>query len=497
MTADRLALVAATTDTLLTYALYVDPDPLVVNAAATLTLVVSNSSRQAITCTSIQVTLPVGTNAKDLIASGAGMQTQVPTGWNAATNNGVITLTPSGDAGKIAGQGISFLIATTTNGETGTATITVSETASSPSQPSAARTATIPVAKFPTQFRLGDLTVTEPENHDVPAGGTATLMWIGQGDGVTYTMDYQPADAGKPVSDPVGSTGPYTSQPLTRSGGVTFTLTASVAVPGQDQPLIAQRQQTVSVETLSLHFEAAPTTVGRNGLVRFEWNAPNAASCRLDPDGVTLPTSGKYYVIVRDSRTYTMNAFPAQGEAIQQQVTITVDPGIVQTEAGFVVTGKQGGKGAQGNPDASDGIGMGGTGGRGEDAVLQQSIPPLDPSSRPARVIPISVSGGKGGTGGDGGMTYMTDPFLSGEQSGPGYGGLGGNAIVNVTLDGSGTPAQYLFMVVPGPGGDTGQTTYLPVPPFPNRGTTYPPDQPGQPGSVTITIDGQVVTPPS
>jgi hypothetical protein len=462
MTATRLALAATSTDTLLSYALYVDPDPLQVNAAATLTLVVSNGSRQAITCSSIRVTLPAGTNAKDLIPSAAAVETQVPPNWSAAAAGGVITLTPSGDAGTIKGESVTFVVVTKTNGEPGTATVTIDETASSPSQPSDTRTTTIPVAKFPIQFRLSDLIVTDPSDHDVPAGGAATLMWTGQGDLVSYTMEYQPADdEGSLVSETVGSTGPYTTKvPLTRSGSVTFTLTASLKVPGQDQPLIVPRQQTVSVETLSLDVIVGPPTVGVNGLVKLHWDAPNADHCTLE-DGTPLPPSGTRYFVLRNTRKFTVTAI-GLGDLKQQQFTVTVDPNIKPTENGYVVAGNTGKQGCGGRSCSDDRPPCHPTSGeqgqRGGDAILRRQLPPLDTiHDRPARVLPIAVTGGRGGPGGDGGARWtMGGQDHDRQPQGPG--GSGGDAILDVTLDARNEPAaQYIIQQLsagaPGDGG--------------------------------------------
>jgi hypothetical protein len=477
MSTGSLPLQPTSSDTLLTYALFLEPDPLQVDAAAILTLVVSNSSRQAITCSSIQVTLPVGTNAKDLIVSGATIETIVPKDWSAGSAGGVITLTPSGNAGKIEGAGLTFVIATTTNGQPGTAPVTIGETASAPSQPSKTRTATIAVTKFPAQFRLGDLIVTTPQNHDVPEGDTATLMWSGQGSGVTYTMAYQPTDNGAPVNDGVGSTGPYTSKPLTRAGSVTFTLTASVTVPGQDQPLIVQRQQTVSIiEALSLDVDVVPPVVGVNGLVRLRWSARNADYCLLD-DGTQVPASGMRYFILRKLRIFNVTAV-AGSKVKTVQRAADVDAAIKPTVGGYSAEGGPGGPGYPGIVcDANSGSGCtptaGSSGDPGWPAVLRGRWPALA-NTRAAPVIPVVVTGGRGGDGGPGGWRESGGTRTDVQASG--YGGPGGNATLDVTLDGSGEAAQYIIQISAGQPGDGGG---------------------GKPGNVSATIDGVPVTLPA
>jgi hypothetical protein len=281
MTITRLALVATNSDTLLTYALYVDPDPLDVSAAARLTLVVSNSTRHAITCTSIQVMFLQGPDAKDLTPANAAIQTQVPTCWSAARAGGDITLTPSGDAGTIGGLGLSFLIATTTNDQPGTATITIAEAASSPSQPSQTRTATIAVPKFPTRFSLSDLVATPDE---IPFGGSVSLTWTGtQIAGATYKLQ---SPGSQPVT--VGNTGPY-AVPSLKIFPAVFTLTVSLTVPGQDDPLTVQKQTTVMQEPKLriLDFTASKRVVSvDDGKLALTWETLRATSLTLALAGV-------------------------------------------------------------------------------------------------------------------------------------------------------------------------------------------------------------------
>ena len=105
---DALTMTGGTT--LLSYALLPSPDPLTAGAtAASLTLVVSNDGSQLVNCTQIMVILPVGPNAKDLTAD-AGLQTQVPDGWDAALDGGVVTLTPVTPPAQIGREGLAFVI---------------------------------------------------------------------------------------------------------------------------------------------------------------------------------------------------------------------------------------------------------------------------------------------------------------------------------------------------------------------------------------------------
>jgi hypothetical protein len=452
--------------TLLTYTLLPAPDPLQVDNPGILTLTVSkslNSPDGAITCSQIVVTLPEGKSA-DTLMPDASIKTQVPTDpkgnklWSAANDDGVITLTPTGtNAGQFRAQGVSFVFSGfTVNHQPGTTTVSIDETASADSAPTpAVRTADLLVPKFPAQFSLTDLTLIDPTTPDIPYGGSAELMWTGTGDGVSYSLEYQPADDGPVMSPAVGSQGPYTADNLTRTGSVTFTLTAEVTVPGRDNPLIVTRQLTVSIETPALKASMQPLFVPPNGLARLEWDALNMVSCTLNPGGLGPPgqvlgKSGVLLFLIPGSpatRLFSITATPAKGEPIGQQFTITVDPNIKANQPGIEAAGQQGPTGQQGSVGND-----GGTGGPGLDPVLRKTVPALDLTSNPARIIPITVTGGKGGTGGQGG-----DPDASGWPGDGGQGGPGGNATLDLTIDPSlGPPAQYIINVLPGPGGDGG-----------------------------------------
>lgn len=447
---------AATDATLLTYRLGHDPDPLRVGQPATLTLLVSNSGRGFVTCSSITVTMTPGKNAKNLTDQVDAIEVSKPAGWDVAAEAGTFTLTPSGDAGRIGPAGLAFVFAAIeVNSEPGTATIAIDEMAEAGDQPLETRSTGIDVPKFPTAFRLGELQC-DPE--DIPAGGSVALMWAGTGDKVSYSIDYQPADSGTPVHVPVGSAGPYPSVGLTRSGDVVFTLSAEFTVPGQDKPLVARRQATATVEALRLdHFVVQPPAVGVNGLVRLSWDAPNAEYCTLE-DGTKLDASGTFYLLLQESRDFTLTAYGALGQVDQRQARISVDPRIQPNEAGYAVVGITGDRGPPGISVAGGGEGhgpgnptAGGTGGRGGDAVLRMSLPPLDHSNRPARVIPIHVTGGTGGDGGPGGDFYGVGRMPNGD------GGPGGDALLDITLDAPNeSPAQYVIVLTPGAGGPLG-----------------------------------------
>lgn len=442
-------------DTLLNYAFLPTPDPLQAGVTATLTLVASNPGRNDVTVTSIVVTLPVGTNARSLTPDATGIQTQLPTGWNASPpSGGSFTLTPTGDAARVGANGVTFLFArVAVNAEPGTTRITIDETAASTSQPIARERSTdVPVDKFPQQFAVSGLNATPLR---VDQDGTTTLMW--NGTGADYRIYYDPG-SGQPVDEPVGTAGPYVATGLVRPAGVNFTLKVSVRVPGQDLPLVVQRQVHVDVAAVTIDdFSASPSTVGENGLTRLSWRTSNAATVTLDPGNLSVPARGVRFVAVAPGQgLFTLTARGSNPKwSAQQQRTVAIDRSIVATEAGWVKVGKKGDDGPNGVTDRS-GNGTNGTRGEpGEPVSLTGKIPVLDPSSRPARVLPITLTGGRGGKGGNGGDAVQSCE----EQGTPGAGnngGPGGDATVDATFDETLPPAQYLVTVAGGPGGDKG-----------------------------------------
>jgi hypothetical protein len=233
-----------------------------------------------------------------------------------------------------------------------------------------------------------------------------------------------------------------------------------------------QKQKTVTIATLSLSMSVLPTSVGANGLALVRWEALNATSCVLDPGGDALPTSGSRYILIPQTTSVTITARNAAGGIKQEQRTIIVDPSIQPNVTGKSVVGADGGAGRDGGiPYSMDG----GEGGEGGDATLTGSLPPLDTSSRPARVMPITVIGGTGGRGGH--AIPENEHGLSGKA---GKGGRGGDVKLDVTLEASaGAPVQYIVQLRGGKGGEGGMGT----------SRKYPQPGPrGRDGIVTIKL---------
>ena len=455
-------------NTQLSYAFEVT-DPIVAGGGIAMILVVSNPD-DAVVCQSIELAFPEGTNATDLIAGGAAISTQPQSGWTVGTDGGNVTFTAPDGGVSVEGQSLAFVLQTTANASPGSPDVTLTEICSDGQGGSQQGTGIFSLTKFPAGFSLSDLATLTEAGIDIPYGQPALLTWAATGDGVSCTLEYQPADSGDRVSQGVPNVAPaagFQTDPLTRSNSVTFTLTAQVEVLGQDNPLTAHRQCTVTVETMSLSFVVEPPAVGVNGLVRLTWNAPNADHCELQ-DGTILPASGTKYVLLQASRTLIITAYGADGQMRQQSASVSVDPSIVPNETGFVMTGQAGPTGSDAvivHQRSTEGGAIvavpPGPGGQGENVDLTVALPPLDTTTNPARVLPLTVTGGVGGPGGPAALYVPQGP-----------GGPGGNAVLTATFDPTQTPpAQFIVTLTGGAGGG---------------GSSQ-----GTPGSASATIDGQ------
>jgi hypothetical protein len=263
---------------LLQYALLTAPEPLQAGTTANLTLTISNGGRQFVTVTKIVITLPLGTDAKDL-SSSSTFQTSATSGWNLAQSGGSLTLTPASGTGPIGANAVVVTIANVAiNAQPGIANISISETAAAGGGSPVLSSTSLPAAKFPVQFSVSDLTVTPTE---VPYGGSVSVMWTGtQVEAATYTLDWPDAPT-HPV--PVANVGPYQANNLTIFPAV-FTLTVSLTVPGQDQPLIVQRQATVT-QTPKVGiswFGGSKPSVGGAETFELTWDVQLATSLTLE-----------------------------------------------------------------------------------------------------------------------------------------------------------------------------------------------------------------------
>jgi len=299
--------------TLLDYEILPQPNPLQAGAAgAMLTLAVSNGTRTMVTCSEIALTVVVGTAARALVADATGITTVAPQGWSVAQDAGTFTLTPdTPEAGQIGPRGLSFVFAALDiNDQVGTTQVTIDETAFTPTHPRQERTGIIPLPKFPTRFTVSDLSVKPLE---VSAGDSATVNWSGSP--AEYALAFNPGSGMQTVT--VGSLGPYVAEDLTRYPQVVFTLIVSYADPGQDQPLVVQKQASVQVDPL-LPVVTSFSGHASGGQAWFDWASQNADSCTLNalpqllnPSGqaVLLPAGRiRYSLVANSSRTRTSSA---------------------------------------------------------------------------------------------------------------------------------------------------------------------------------------------
>ena len=289
--------------TLLDYEILPQPNPLQAGEPAVLTLAVSNHRRTWITCSSITLTIRVGTNARDLVGDATGITSAAPPGWNVAQAEGTFTLTPNTPAdGRIGPSGLSFVFARLViNGEVGVTVVAIDEMAAPGQEPPEERSGTIPLPKFPSEFTLSDLAVNPRE---VPAGNAATVNWSGWAQ-ASYVLEFD-AGSGRQVL-PVGNLGPYVAESLTRYPEVLFTLMASYAAPGQDQPVVVQKQAAVQVDlpppvVTSFRGHAAA------GRASFDWATRNADSCTMNALPQLLNASGHAGPLATDRIRYTLVA---------------------------------------------------------------------------------------------------------------------------------------------------------------------------------------------
>lgn len=320
-------------DLLLAYAVSTDPDPLQAATVeglppATLTIVVSNDTRAVVECQSISFSFKVGKNAKDLTEDAGHVVTTKPDGWSFVRSGGVFTATPATPAdGRVGSAGLTFTISNiNVNTQPGTFDLTVTEVASqprlSPPVPAETRTNDIPLAKFPAHFTVGELKATPPI---IPKGGSTTLSWDGTG-GATYELQYADDDGNTVTikhpkgesNRPLPPTGSYTVNDLQHDPTV-FYLIVTLQVPGQDYPVVFQRDRTVTVAPPKpvincFRIEAEPARPDRPPSFMLSWDVVGPFQITyLDADGQTqrldrIPDGATSYRVFpsREQTVYTL-----------------------------------------------------------------------------------------------------------------------------------------------------------------------------------------------
>jgi hypothetical protein len=316
--------------TLLSYAVSGNQDPIQASpqdgdpSVLTLMIVVSNSTHELIDCQSISFGFLKGTDAKDLFSDATGIGTTHPKGWNLTQNGSLFTATPeTAKDGQIGRDGLTFVLSgIKVNEQPGTTDMTITEV-------TAHNTATFsyPLEKFPQQFEIGSLTA---QPLIVNEGSSTTLFWNGTGGG-TYELMYANEDGntvtimhpeGEP-DQPLPANGSYTIDKLKVTPTMTFYLLVTLQVAGQQEPLKAQRQCTVTVippkPTInSFTITANPVTPGQPFSFILNWDIVGAFQITAN-DGQggqerTLPipkNATSYQVFPTQLITnYTLTVFP-------------------------------------------------------------------------------------------------------------------------------------------------------------------------------------------
>lgn len=320
-------------DPLLTYAVSANQVPIQASpqtgatSVVTLMIVVSNDTHKLIDCESISFSFFQGTDAQDFFSDSTGIGTSATTGWSINQSGALFTATPDTVAdGEIGASGLTFILSgIKVNEQPGTTNMTITEVTVSNTG-----TLEVPLAKFPQQFEVGDL-VAIPTPPIVNQGDNITLSWSGTGGKATYALSYADED-GHTVTitetkdvppQPLPSTGSYTIDDLQVTPMMTFYLVVTLQIPGQDQPLLVQRQCTVTVNPpqptiYSFTIAANPVIPGQQLSFTLNWDVIGSFQITAN-DGqsgqqrvLPIPNNATSYLVIPTqlTTTYTLTVFP-------------------------------------------------------------------------------------------------------------------------------------------------------------------------------------------
>jgi hypothetical protein len=322
---------------LLDYDVNTEPESLQAGTPGDLTLVISNHGRQGVTVANVVITLPIGTNAKDLTPS-FDFDTGATSGWNLTQDGGVLTLTPATGTGPVGKHAVLVMINNVAvNDEPGTFEILIEETAALGDGPATTGSKSFALTKVPAEFSLSGLSVTPAY---VRSGDSVSVMWSGsQADQASYTLDYPEAPE-HPI--PVSNAGPYTATGLTVLPSV-FTLNVTLTVPGKDQPVIVQKQATVSEKPIPYIKEFGQSKLvlsGADDRLVLSWDVQFARSLTLALD--QLP--GEVGVAGRESCVVTASGSPTivVADAAGNQIGTLTPPDPFPQSLTFVLTASEG-----------------------------------------------------------------------------------------------------------------------------------------------------------
>jgi hypothetical protein len=321
-------------DPLLKYAVSANQDPIQASpqqgdpSLLTLIIVVSNDTHKMINCQSISFGFLQGKNAKDLFTDSTGIGSSAPKGWTIKQAGSLFTATPDpskdGHNGKIGLDSLTFVLSKIkVNEEPGTTHMKVTEATTK-------HTGTLdyPLAKFPEHFEVGPLAAKPPI---VDEGGSTTLFWSGTGGGAIYELQYVD-DNGNTVTishtkgepdQPLPSTGSYMLDNLQVTPLMTFYLMVTLQITGQNHPLQAQRECTVTVKPPrpainSFTITANPIMPGKQFSFTLDWDVVGSFQITAnDGQGGTervlpIPNDAASYRVFPTQlvTTYTLTVFP-------------------------------------------------------------------------------------------------------------------------------------------------------------------------------------------
>jgi hypothetical protein len=315
---------------LLSYAVSANQSPIQASpqtgdpSIVTLMIVVSNNTHQVIDCQSISFGFLQGSNAKDFFSDSTGIGTSAPTGWSIQQDGALFTVTPeTADAGQIGATGLTFVLSNIqVNQQVGTTDMTITEVTSSNTG-----TLSYPLAKFPTEFAVGQLTANPVT---VIQGESTTLSWTCS-PGAVYVLQYLDVNGNQVVitetkdNQPLPAVGSYTIEKLQVNPTIIY-LIVTLPVPGQNQPLVFNTWFPVSVSIPNVKinsFTASTQTVQCPGdEVTFTWDVTAATQVQFNGEVVDGNTST---IPVSASGLIMLQALGQGGPAISS-IFITVSP---------------------------------------------------------------------------------------------------------------------------------------------------------------------------
>ncbi|MEU0939031.1 hypothetical protein [Embleya sp. NPDC005971] len=272
---------------LLDYAIVSNPFPLQASAPAgeatiaRLDMVVSAPPGDPVTCSRMEIHLPIGDSAQSLVSTADGITTTPPTGWtgtvtSTATATATVTFTPPGNSFVFDQDGVVASIGgLRINKEPGNAEVRITEHPVAVKSPIVLVLAKHPhrppvPAGSPNRFsarRWADDTLNPSPATEVTAGQKVTLTWQHRPDVERYLFT-------QPLNSDLAATGHdvtqatrWDSAPLLRP--TTFTLRTKVVEAGKTTYEYDTVTVTVDTPTYAELSSSGPIRAGASGTVAF------------------------------------------------------------------------------------------------------------------------------------------------------------------------------------------------------------------------------------